>query len=103
MHPRVLSLRTLPFPTLRSSALILVGTGVGVGLIAGGGPVQGAANGEAGHMRGRRARGDDFAGACPFHGDCIEGLIAGSALAKRFDRPGRVLADRKSTRLNSSH
>lgn len=78
---------------LASHCYITIGTGVGVGLISGGWPVQGVAHGEAGHMRVRRSPSDDFPGCCPFHGDCVEGLISGPAVAKRFGRPAQELSD----------
>lgn len=78
---------------MATHAYITIGTGVGVGLVAGGRPVQGVAHGEAGHMRVPRLAGDTYPGWCRFHGDCVEGLISGPALAERFGRPGRDLPD----------
>lgn len=69
---------------LADFAYITVGTGVGVGLIVNGAPTRGFQHCELGHTRPARVPGDIWEGACPFHGPCVEGLIAGGSIAKRL-------------------
>jgi fructokinase len=72
-----------------------VGTGIGGGVIAGGRLVHGLIHPEVGHMLIPHDRGrDPFAGSCPFHGDCFEGLAAGSAIERRWGKPGEQLGGR---------
>ncbi|MFL6734769.1 MAG: ROK family protein [Sphingomicrobium sp.] len=69
---------------MQDFAYITVGTGVGVGLIANGLAMRGFMHCELGHIRVTRLPGADWPGACRFHGDCVEGLASGGALAARF-------------------
>lgn len=78
---------------LGSLAYLTVGTGIGGGLVVGGRPMHGLLHPEMGHLRAHRVAGDDYAGCCPYHGGCIEGLASGTAIVARFGRTLGELGD----------
>ena len=80
---------------LQNSIYVTVGTGIGVGVYADGKLLHGMTHPEAGHIYLKRHPKDAFAGGCPFHGDCLEGLAAGPAIEKRWGKKGVELTDRK--------
>jgi fructokinase len=70
---------------------ITIGTGIGGGVLSGGRLVHGAVHPEFGHLKVPRFAGDAYAGVCPFHGDCLEGLASGPAIAARWGSPAADL------------
>lgn len=61
------------------------GTGIGAGALVGDRPVRGVGHPEMGHLPVARHPSDEFAGRCRYHGDCLEGLASGAAIAERWD------------------
>jgi fructokinase len=64
-----------------------VGTGIGGGAVIDGKTLRGVGHPEMGHIRLPRHPDDSaFVGTCPFHGDCLEGLASGPAIAARWGK-----------------
>ncbi len=90
---------------VESLCYLTVGTGVGAGLVIGGRPLRGLVHPEVGHLRIPHDRQrDPFAGSCPMHSDCWEGLASGSALAERWDAsPADLPDDHPAWRLEADY
>lgn len=79
---------------LRHSLYLTIGTGIGGGFIIDGKPLRGLTSLEMGHIRiPHNLELDPFRGACPFHGDCFEGLASGPAIQARFGKRAETLSD----------
>ncbi|GAB2023972.1 ROK family protein [Lactovum odontotermitis] len=69
-----------------------IGTGIGGGALQHGQFVGGVSHAEMGHQLVKRHPDDlDFAGVCPFHGDCLEGVASGPSLEVRTGIRGEDL------------
>ena len=89
---------------LETFLYLTIGTGIGGGGMVNGQLMHGLVHPEMGHVRiPHDLATDPFAGTCPFHGDCLEGLASGPAMKARWlqsaeqlpaDHPGWTLEAR---------
>lgn len=79
---------------LDTAVYITIGTGVGIGVLAGGKLLHGMQHPEGGHILLPRRKDDTYAGKCPYHGTCLEGLAAGPAIEERWGEKAANLAER---------
>lgn len=90
---------------LNDAIYLTIGTGVGGGVMAHGQLVHGILHPEIGHLRlPHDLVKDPFPGACPFHGDCLEGLACGPAMQARWGVPaGTLPADHPAWALEAHY
>jgi fructokinase len=71
---------------------LTIGTGIGGGGLSNGRLMHGLLHPEMGHIRlPHDWQADPYQGHCPFHGDCLEGLACGPAMASRWGQPAETL------------
>lgn len=76
---------------LDSALYMTIGTGIGCGAIVEGNLVHGLLHPEMGHIKMIVREDDSYAGKCPYHGTCFEGLAAGPAIEARWGKKGQEL------------
>ncbi len=70
---------------LADAIYLTIGTGIGGGVLVNGRLLHGMMHAEMGHILIPHDRErDPFAGCCPYHHDCLEGLASGPALKARW-------------------
>lgn len=79
--------------TKQSCVYLTIGTGVGGGYVTQDGFVPTLLHAEMGHIYLKRLEGDTFTGNCPFHHDCLEGLVSGPAIEKRVGQKAYDLTE----------
>ncbi len=71
---------------------LTIGTGIGGGAMVNGRVLHGLVHAEMGHLRiPHDVLRDAYPGACPYHGDCLEGLACGPAIHARWKLPPKEL------------
>lgn len=78
---------------LESCLYLTVGTGIGGGAVVKGQLLEGYGHPEMGHMLVRLHEDETFAGTCPYHGNCLEGVAAGPAIEQRWGKKGIELEE----------
>jgi len=89
---------------LKDFVYITIGTGIGGGVFSNGSLLHGLSHPELGHIKIQREASDSFAGACPYHRDCLEGMASGPAIGKRWEaRPEDLGADHEAWELEARY
>ncbi len=86
---------------LHTFLYLTIGTGIGGGAVVNGQLLHGLTHPEMGHIRlPHDLQADPYPGACPFHGDCFEGLASGPTLWARWQQdPATLPPDHPAWRL----
>lgn len=74
-----------------SCLYLTVGTGIGGGAVVNGSILEGYGHPEMGHLLVRLHPEDSYEGSCPYHNNCLEGLAAGPAIERRYNKKGYEL------------
>lgn len=72
---------------------LTIGTGVGGGYVKNGQIINSYGHPEMGHLLIVPNPEDHFTGICPFHKNCLEGMLAGPSLFARYGRKGQDLPE----------
>ena len=69
-----------------------IGTGIGGGVMVNGKMLHGLMHTEMGHQMMPALPGEEYAGNCPYHGHCLEGVATGPAMKDYWGMPAEDLA-----------